>query len=87
MKANKELESKENNKYINSKILINIFCFQEFIYQRIKKPQKENKNLKIMKEGIIFLKKKFMQKYKDLFNYKKLIKEIKKKKFSIIKSN
>ena len=61
MKKNVELKSKEDNKYINSKILINLFCFQEFIYQRIKKPQKENNNLKIMKNGIIILKKKIYE--------------------------
>ena len=57
MKKNIELKSKEDKEYINSKILINLFCFQEFIYQRIKIPQKENNNLKIMKDGIIILKK------------------------------
>ena len=84
MKENDEPEIKDNNEFINTKILINILCFQEFIYQRIKKPQKENGYLQIMKEGFIFIKKKFMKKYKDIFDYKELANIIKKKNYELL---
>ena len=84
MKENNEPEIKDNNEFINTKILINILCFQEFIYQRIKKPQKENANLQIMKEGFIFIRKKFMKKYKDIFDYKELANIIKNNNYELL---
>ena len=86
MKENIELEINNNGKFINTKILLNIFCFQEFIYQRIKKPQKENINLSIMKEGFIFIRKKFIKKYKDIFDYKEFTKAIKNNNYQLLHS-